>query len=459
MSSDELRKIGLSLARSIQTRLQEILANEFPTDAPERLGQIMLGIVQALISTIKSNDDERMLKFACGCLQEIGSHLRYIEGASSPRVPVSIVIPIEMLIRQMEPQARVMVRVQSSYNYEIFNVTDFYKQMLGQFLGQTFGQILGGTSNLFVVAVPSVEHSNILLHAILSHEAGHRIASKYLESENQQELIKHINLLIGDDLSWWDPEIKGKGPLWEFQLRQRIFKLIHQARTCALQELISDAVSYHLCGVSALFALDEFSSSSDVLDTLPDPGSGFYPPWRYRIRQLITIAFSEGLPDAIGQITGPHPTKLIVEKSLRRLDRLKAAADDRTDCAKIEADPFLDRVYRDIPMAMEKSLLFVKNELSGFKYTNDKLKEELPQLLERISLGMPPDSLGERGPDIRSALAAGWFYRTARLKVPNDDVSTWEPEDDEVLNRLVLKAIESIQLLKEFRKAGYGIEA
>ena len=114
MSPDELRKIGLSLSRSIQTRLQEILANEFPTDAPQRLGQIIIGIVQALISTIKSNDDERILKFACGCLQEIGSHLRYIEGASSPRVPVSIVIPIEMLIRQMEPQARVMVIKHSS---------------------------------------------------------------------------------------------------------------------------------------------------------------------------------------------------------------------------------------------------------------------------------------------------------------------------------------------------------
>lgn len=458
MSPDELRKIGLSLSRSIQTRLQEILANEFPTDAPQRLGQIIIGIVQALISTIKSNDDERMLKFACGCLQEIGSHLRYIEGASSPRVPVSIVIPIEMLIRQMEPQARVMVRVQSSYNYEIFNITDFYKQMLGQFLGQTFGQILGGTSHLFVVAVPSVEHSNILLHAILSHEAGHRIASKYLETEDQQELIKHINSLIGDDLAWWDPEIKSKGPLWEFQLRQRIFKLIHQARTCALQELISDAVSYHLCGVSALFALDEFSSSSDVLDTLPDPASGFYPPWRYRIRQLVTIAYSEGLPDAIGRVAGPHPTKLIVERSLRRLDRLKGAADDRADCMKIEGDPLLEKAYRDIPEAMEKSLLFVQKELSGLKYTNEKLTNELPHLLERISLGMPPDSLGEKRPDIQSALAAGWLYRTARLKVPNDDVQTWEPEDDEILNRLALKAIESIQLLREFRKAGHGKE-
>jgi hypothetical protein len=352
-----------------------------------------------------------------------------------------------------------MVRVQSSYNYEIFNITDFYKQMLGQFLGQTFEQILEGTSHLFVVAVPSVEYSNILLHAILSHEAGHRIASKYLETEDQQELIRHINSLIGDDLTWWDPEIKSKGPLWEFQLRQRIFKLMHQARTCALQELISDAVSYHLCGVSALFALDEFSSSSDVLDTLPDPGSGFYPPWRYRIRQLITIAYSEGLPGVIGQVTGPHPTKLIIESSLRRLDRLKAAADDRADCMKIEADPFLEKAYRDIPQAMEKSLIFVRKELSRFKYTNDRLSEELPQLLERISLGMPPDSLGERGPDIRSALAAGWLYRTARLKVPNDDAHPWEPEDDEILNRLVLNSIESIQLLREFRKAGYGKEA
>ena len=61
MSPDELRKSGLSLARNIQTRLSEILANEFPTEAPQRLGEIILGIVQAIISTINSNEDERVL--------------------------------------------------------------------------------------------------------------------------------------------------------------------------------------------------------------------------------------------------------------------------------------------------------------------------------------------------------------------------------------------------------------
>lgn len=454
MPPDELRKSGLSLARGIQTRLSEILASEFPTDAPQRLGEIMLGLVQALGSTISSNDDERVLKFACGCLQEIGSHLRYIEGASSPRISASIVTPIEMLIRQMEPHARVMVRVQSAYNYEIFNIIEYYKEMLGQLLGQTLGQILGSTSQLFVVAVPSIEHSNVLLHSILCHEAGHRIAEKYLKSEDQQELIKHINGLIGDDLTWWDPEIKSKGPLWEFEARQRIFKLLHQARNCALQELISDIVSYHLCGISALFALDEFSSSSDVLDALPDPRAGFYPPWRYRIRQLVNLAYSERLPDSIQRITGPQPTKLIIERSLRRLERLKATADDTTDVVKIEADPFLERAYRDIPKTMEKSLLLIQKDFPHFKYANSKLEQELSPLLERLALGIPPDLLSDKCPDIRSALVAGWLYRTSRLKIPNNESLTWEPEDDEILNRLVLKAIESVQLVREFKKQG-----
>jgi hypothetical protein len=179
----------------------------------------------------------------------------------------------------------VMVRVQSAYNYEIFNIIDYYREMLGQLLGQRFAEIIGPNTQLFIVAVPSVEHSNVLLHSILCHEVGHRIADKYLKLEDQEELVKQINSSIGEDLTWWDPDIENKGPLWKFQARQRIFKLIHQARTCALQELISDALSYHLCGISALFALDEFSSSSDVLDSLPDQASGFYPPWRYRIRK------------------------------------------------------------------------------------------------------------------------------------------------------------------------------
>ena len=451
MPADELRKSGLSLARNIHTRLSEILANEFPTEAPQRLGEIILGIVKALTVTINLNEDERVLKFACGCLQELGSHLRYIEGASSPRIPASIVAPIELLIKQMEPQARVMVRVQSSYNYEIFNIIDYYREMFGQLLGQDLGQIIGTTSQIFVVAVPSVEHSNVLLHAILSHEAGHRIAEKYLKSEDQQELIKHINGLIGDDLTWWDPDIKTKGPLWSYQARQQVFKLIHESRTCALQELISDVVSYHLCGISALFALDEFSSSSDVLDALPQPESGFYPPWRYRIRQLVSIAYSEGLYDVVKKITGALPISSIVEQAMKRLERLKGIADDMSDIAQINENLLLEKAYRDIPSTMAKCLVFIQKEFGAFKYSNAKLEKELPHLLERLALGIPPDSIEDKYPDIRSALAAGWLYRTARLKVPHSDSSPWDPEDDEILNRLVLKAIESIQLVREFK--------
>ena len=394
----------------------------------------------------------RLSKFACGYLQELGSHLRYIEGASSPRIPASIVTPIEMLIKQMEPHARVMVRVQSSYNYEIFNIIDYYRQLFGQMLGPALGQIIGTTSQIFVVAVPSVEHSNVLLHVILSHEAGHRIAEKYLKSEDQQELIQHINRMIGDDLTWWDPDIKNKGPLWMYQARQQIFKLIYEARACALQELISDVVSYHLCGISALFALDQFSSSSDVLDSLPQPESGFYPPWRYRIRQLVSIAYSERLYDVVKRVTGPHPTGLIVERSLKRLERLKSIADDTADIAQINEHPLLEKAYRDIPSSMAKCLAFIEGEFATFKYSNDKLEKELSLLLERLALGIPPDSIEDKCPDVRSALAAGWLYRTARLKVPNNDAFPWEPEDDEVLNRLVLKAIESIQLTLEFKK-------
>ncbi len=450
MPASELKALGLGLARKILTRLSEILATEFPTNTPEELGRIIQRIIDFIISVLDSNDDERVLKYVCQYLQELSSHLRYIEGASSARIPTSIITPLEVLIEQMEPGARVMLRVQSSYNYEIFDIIAFYRKMLDELVGTELDVILGSTPHLYIVAVPAVEHSNILLHTLLAHEAGHRIARKYMDSEDQEAVVNNINTLMGTDLRWWDREAETLPPLLKLELRQRIFELIHRARASALKELISDAVAYHLCGVSALFAMDDFCCT-DVLDARPEEAYGFYPPWRYRLRQLVSMAYADNFHEAVKLITGPVPLVKIRDAVGERFSRLREITLQTPDCTLIDGDRLLQRAYSDIPEVLEKASEYISHEVAGLRYTHAKLSEEIPALLERLSLGIPPDTRDGEVVDIRSALAAGWFYRTARLPMPNDEDGHWQPKDDEVLNRLVLKAIEAIQLVRDFR--------
>lgn len=449
MSIDELRRVGLGLARKILDRLSEILADEFPTDSPQILGDILKRVLAFITSLVESSNDERILKYACTYLQELGSHLRYIEGASSARIPTSIITPLETFIGQIDPDARVMLRVQSSYNYEIFDIIRYYRIMFAELLGAEIEGILGPTKTLYVVAVPAIEHSNILLHTILAHEAGHRIAHKYLDSEDQETLVNNINSLIGTDLKWWDPDFDKLPPLWRLPIQQKIFQLIHKARASALKELISDAVAYYLCGISVLFALEDFCCA-DILDAVPEETYGFYPPWRYRLRQLVSIAYTEDFLAGIDRITGNPPLTRIRDAGRTRLVRLKAITEQDTDLTILENDPVLKRAYSDVPEILTTIYSFISREVSGSRYTNSMLGEETPPLLERLALGIPPDEAKEKIPDIRSVLAAGWLYKTPQLSIPYDENTSWESNHDEIVNRLVLKAIESIQLIKNF---------
>jgi hypothetical protein len=74
-------------------------------------------------------------------------------------------------------------------------------------------------------------------------------------------------------------------------------------------------------------------------------------------------------------------------------------------------------------------------------------------LLERLALGVPPDEVDGTLPDWRLPLTAGWFYRIGRSPIPYTRERTWYAEDDEILCRLVLKAIESIHLTRLYRRS------
>src|SRR5207237_10674566 len=91
-------------------------------------------------------------------------------------------------------------------------------------------------------------------------------------------------------------------------------------------------------------------------------------------------------------------------------------------------------------------------EFDGLQYPTSSLSEEVGGLIERLLAGIPPDRLKVKVPDFRSAIAAGWFYRTARISIPYTENRPWTPEYDDIVSRLVLKGIESIELVNDFNQ-------
>ncbi|OQW35254.1 MAG: hypothetical protein A4E19_16935 [Nitrospira sp. SG-bin1] len=453
MTPDELLKLGYALARNIQNQLSHILSKDFPTEAPRKLGKIFQGIVVKVISVLETNSDERVLKFACHSLKIISGHLHYLEGSTSNRIPTSMIAPVENLIHQVEPKALFILRAQRSYNYSVFDIAGHYRKMLGPLLGDTLEEVMQGVTTFYVIGIPTVEYPNVLLHAIIAHELGHRVADRYLEQEDRENVVAYVNQLIGPDLKWCGSEYENLPPLFELSARQRVFQIIYQARYRALEELISDAVAFYLLGISALFALEDIASTS-VLDALPDESNQFYPPWRYRIRQLLAWLDKEELVTLIVGIDGAAPIPDIRKAVLKRIEHLKDLARDDSDLAIINENGFIERAYRDVPSVLAKMPLFFESKLSGQQYSRATLETEIGQLLERLSVGIPPDEVKTASslnpPDFRSAIAAGWFYRTARISLPFDQGIKWHLDHDERINRLVLKAIETIELLKDY---------
>jgi hypothetical protein len=431
----------------LRGRLEEIRANEFPTETPELLGEIIAKLLRG-IERVVAESDEPVQKFALLYLRQLGSHLELIQSATSQLVPASMIAATEAFVATLFPDSRILLRVQPSFNYTVLEIVDRYKTALRNLLlPEELDDALSPIRSLYVVSLPAIARSSILLHTLLGHEFGHRLASDFLSQEDQPALISSIRTRLGD-LRWFNPNIDQLPPLFQTPIRQQILEQMLLARRRALEELISDAVGYELFGPSMLFALDAFSAA-DSLD-VPPRADSFYPPWRMRIRRLLSLAETDQVETEIVKLDGPAPIPMIRDSAVKRLARLRSDTSSLVDLEALQRDELLKRAYEDVPTALERSLPFVQRELGQHRFIASQPWVQVRELLERISQGIPPDATRSGTPDFRAALLAGWLYQSATLPVPFDSPHAWSSTDDAVLERLILKALESIQVTLDF---------
>jgi type VI protein secretion system component Hcp len=468
----------ISRAQSIQKRCGILLSRNFASEAPKNLANVLIKICILLENACKSifksinwqNKNTKtkesfiVLQMTDFIIKDIGSHINYIDGAQTQKLPWSFIQPIEKLVKEFLPNVQIMLSPQWEYNYTILttDLHEVYLNYLSRFVNYVSGENLDNIleplgKSFHIVCFPSIERNNILLHCLLGHEIGHLASKKYFTKERKRILLQSIRDKVASIVEKKikdSPPTKDIPPLLIPSVTQQIIQ-IEMERTSkmwerGLEEILSDIVGGFLFGPAILFSTLEIALQDlDGLDKTPDENNNYYPPWRMRLRNIFeTIKELELLPlteDKIG-------IKKVVSNVNQRFILIENMVNETQDKEGVKKDEIVKIAYEEIEKDIPEAKRFFKDELElkSLLVKPSNFFEHLSHLIERIDYGIPPNafekSIDERKPStIVEIINSAWFHKLAwedHLVKEDGNFNTEIFEKRSRMNRLTLKALE-----------------
>lgn len=478
-------------ARSAHERCQSLLAEDFFSEVPRIVARSLAGIALyferaaiALFSQIEWSDPESVekdlysLRTIDSRVQRLASHLRYVQGARPDRLPWQLLPAFERFVAKLLPDRSFLLRTKWNYNFTV-TPDDFWASYRSELLeledcfpsdGEATQLLVEISAPLRIIAFPSLERLNILQISLLGHELGHLFVPEVLSDDRKQAFKEAIAPKIDDltqrEMQLLGPEPKGSSAdlFWTTELRRRKSDNLWTATRCwsrAVEELLSDAIGILLFGPAALFALLEIAVQHD-LDSLPEPRSDFYPPWRMRLRKALDLLESRG-----ARLIQSRQSGLVPDRARRideRIVQIRTLCASQSDQEVLSMAPLQRSVYEHVTRSLEEGLTYLLS-LPVLREAWEALNREdfsskLPPLIERLDFDIPPNAvkegLGDRSPaEIVSILNAAWFHRVSsgsEVLTSENQLRVEALEARQRANRLTLKAIELSQLAEDFWK-------
>lgn len=452
-----LRVRAHSLRAGLLARLEEY-AFDFPGGAPRRAIELIQALLAAIGEEIDQTSDERAIGLICRVIRGMGTLLQHFDNAHTAQTPRGLPQMLGALMARLEPNATLVAWPQSSYNYTIRDLLAPLKEMTQSLLSKeahqkVFGSVAGP---LNFVSFPRIERDNVLLHAIFGHELGHPLATKFLESERTTPAYSAALRRVTDALmALYKLSTAPKGALGGSPAQTKAFvDGLHRVlalRKRGLQELISDCVGVLLFGPSALFASYDTLSVGELDEP---PGTGTYPPRRFRLRVVKNLLDAEGYTSTLESAlqTAEPSISAALARYLKHINELTA---QQTDKSNLGADPLIKLAYDWIEETLPGGTAFVRERLEPLRYEPKHMSAEVPELIERLRIRVPPSEIGApphaQVIDWRSALVAGWACRLHMLDDPAAGTDQGIKQAD-TMNRLILRAVEFTILGDEYRK-------
>jgi hypothetical protein len=470
---DKLITTAIEKVHSLQGRIDHLHLLHFPSGNPALLITLFSRIAQSLFrrleeyrqesleaiknhNAVKLKSLDREVRLSVLLVKKVASQLRYVEGARVERTPWSFIIPLEKLAQELLPDTRLITRPQWHYNYGVVEIIEQFRKATENLLsGEEKTNIFKDLPMcLYVFSFPSLEQKNVLLHVNFGHEIGHPFAEKYLAQEKPDYLIK-IQEKVNEYVRVTEPP---DPPLFRTTVRSdELAKRSADIRKRALEEIICDFISVQLFGPAAVFALDEMATFSESLDTVSR--KTWHPPWRMRLRLVLEELNWSDWEICLSEISSAFPwgknLELSVNEKIRSLQNVVA---DTTDQKHIEDDKSLAFAYDSVGEALPEVKKAIREILKPRLFAvNKDLCLDIFKSIERLYNKIPPNEIDTDEPHqvkttgIRNILNAGWFYKLTYLNSMFGSSSESFFSDLDILNRLILKAAEMIDLQREYQ--------
>ncbi len=360
-------------------------------------------------------------------------YLEVLEKARSDEVPWSLVPSIERLASSILKGWPVLITTTPDMNYMV----SWSRQ----------------PNKLITVYLPKLHRANAFLHVLIGHELFHPIVDGFLP--NEKSIITPKLREVCQQLL---TEADGEPDLFSKQRLDTLLAYTLKQWEQGVTELMCDMGAAALFGPSALWTISGFAASQN-LDAPPSPENQFYPPWRMRVKTVF---------DYIMQIDGGEQLFQSIGAALKQADLnvhsgvlSKSIEDERQIFAEDElakhplTDPLTVKVYELVEESLVRGRDFVKEAANEMPNRWTESYEQLPHLLNRLSLLVPPSELLEAGRQKSRAAAlsaivlACWIERLVMERANKLGLKEYRR-----LCRLMLKAIEDAELKREFTSWG-----
>lgn len=473
----------ISRARSIRQSCTSLLTHNYSSNAPRDLAETIIRVCDYLIDAIveihrttEYDSDSipavlKIFQITDYRIMKIGSHVRYIDGARSERLPWSIIPAFQKRIEKLLPDVHILLRPQWKYNYSI-DLDDLYivyHRTLSEYQDFVPGKklesdVLGKLkSPFYLISFPSLERKNILLHSIIGHEIGHLYAEKYITAEKKnafsQIVIPEIERIVDEEFK----NIPELGPLFEKPAKEsRKVACLQEVTRCwkrGLEELLADVVGAILFGPAALFSCYE-SAIQQGLDFEPSADNNYYPPWRMRLREILSVFDIHGIKLLPIDDSIFAKNKEKTGRVNQLFDQIRTITKGRDDLDLIDKNKLWSLAYKQVAVDLKAGITYLLEDmqLKGELVTSEKLYGKLHHLIERLENSIPPNAIEtdayDRQPaDMVDIINAAWFYKLSCTEsILNEDRSfnegsyVWRDR----LNNLTFKAIEYADIERDY---------
>lgn len=458
-----LRDKARALSSGLFLRLDEFV-NDFPGGTPGQLIALIKLFLKEIDVQLEITSSRKLLWGYLYLVEQLANSLDWLDNAHTAQTPRGLVQLLEEIASKLYQDAILLVAPTTENNYSIVDLVPYYKLLAEDSLPSKSADSLiqKFPKLLYLVRFPRVERENVLNHAIFGHEFGHPVADDFLrELEQQPEYARRLEqvkqrIQTDDDLSINLSEAMDE--IERSKLLSEYVDDVQKIHRRALEELVSDSVGIYIFGPSALFAsLDVLLQSS--LDDAPS-NPDYYPPGRFRLRFMARMSEMQEHINAIKSLE-LRSTLLPVRDSaveiFKYLDRVTESTDDDDS---IKDEPLVRIAYEWVNETLPHAVNHARERVSRIIYSASTASEDLPALLERLAIDVPPNEIGSwpdvRTPDWRSAMLASWL---SAVSATCDDCASLEERTKrtKTIHKLALKGIEYSLLQQRYVQFKTGV--